>query len=423
MTETPPGRRDGIEAAVFEVFEAVLKRAPTPVECAEWSGKLSRGVPVRQLRAVLEAAPKPVGDISTDHASVEADTGSDAAAIEATGLFDPVWYRRCHADVAEAGMDPLYHYATHGWREDRAPNPYFDPAWYRSAHSVPAHESPLLHYRSHGEARDCRPSDRFDPGWYRAAHGLGDGVSPLADFLRRRHGGGVAPSAVLWAAVGLPPPPASGPEDDVFLTVRDAPADLLVLRGAGVLDDNYYALHSGDVLSSGIDPLKHYCEFGWREERQPNFYFDCRWYAATNPEVVRLGVNPLAHYFLVGEKAGRRPIVFFDPVWYRKAHALAEGQSALGHFLAHRRNGVVSPNEFFDPVWYAARKGEPIRTGRDPFARFLVAGLTEDYSPSAAFDLVAWRKGTRGRVSRHFRHLLDPGRDNPLVDYLLKQYR
>jgi hypothetical protein len=177
------------------------------------------------------------------------------------------------------------------------------------------------------------------------------------------------------------------------------------------------------VLSTGTDLLKHYCEYGWRENRPPNFYFDPRWYADTNPEVVELGVNSLAHYLLVGEPEGRRPIVFFDPVWYRETYAVPEEMSALAHFLAHRREGKVSPNEFFDPVWYSAQKNERIRPGRDPFARFLVAGLTEDYSPSAKFDLADWRRRSTGRVSRNFRHLLDPARDNPLVRFLLSTYR
>ena len=83
----------------------------------------------------------------------------------------------------------------------------------------------------------------------------------------------------------------------------------------------------------------------------------------------------------------------------------------------------MSPNQFFDPVWYAAQKNETFRPGRDPFARFLVSGLTENYSPSPHFDLMAWRRRSMGRVSRHFRHLLDPAKDNPLVHYLLTTYR
>ncbi len=320
-------------------------------------------------------------------------------------------------------MDPIRHYVEHGAREDRAPNPWFDPVWYRAAHRLAVDADPLFHYLSIGEARGLRPSPSFDPSWYRATYDPGPRHSPLADFLRRRRSRTVAPCAAMWPALGLTEPHLTGIADDVFLSIGDEPADYAVLRDQGVFDENYYALHSGDVLSTGTDMLRHYCEFGWREERQPNFYFDSRWYSATNPEVAQLGVNPLAHYLLLGEVEGRRPIVFFDPVWYRDTYGVPEEMSALAHFLAHRREGTVSPNMYFDPAWYAARKGETVRPGRDPFARFLVAGLTEDVSPSPDFDLARWRRDAMGRVSRHFRHLLDPAKDNPLVHYLLTTYR
>jgi hypothetical protein len=321
------------------------------------------------------------------------------------------------------GMSPIRHYVAQGAREDRAPNPWFDPAWYRATHRLSTREVPLFHYHAGGEARGLRPSPNFDPFWYRATYNLGVKRSPLADFLRRRRTRTVAPSAEMWAALGLPDPQLTGIADDVFLSIGDEQADYLVLRDQGLFDENYYALHSGDVLSTGADLLRHYCEFGWTEQRQPNFYFDSRWYTATNPEVAQLRVNPLAHYLLVGEPEGRRPIVFFDPVWYRETYEVPEEMAALAHFLMHRRQGGVSPNQYFDPAWYAAQKGETFRPGRDPFARFLVAGLTEDVSPSPNFDLVEWRRRSMGRVSRHFRHLLDPAKDNPLVHYMLTTYR
>jgi hypothetical protein len=408
----PP--RDPIEAAVVAAFQELVDRAPTAAERSEWTGKLARGIPVRQLRAQLEATP--------EHASLRG-LARDIRAIQDTGLFDPVWYGNRYPDVAAAGMSPIRHYAAHGAREDRTPNPWFDPVWYRATHRPPGEENPLFHYLSVGEPSGLRPSPKFDPVWYRATYKLGPRRSPLVDFVRRRRTQTVAPSAEMWAALGLPEPALTDVADDVFLSLGNELADYAVLRDQGVFDENYYALHSGDVLATGADLLRHYCAFGWREQRQPNFYFDCRWYAATNPEVGELGVNPLAHYLLVGEPEGRRPIVFFDPVWYRETYAVPEEMSALAHFLEHRREGKVSPNAFFDPVWYAEQKGERFRPGRDPFARFLVAGLTEDVSPSAKFDLADWRRRSMGRVSRNFRHLLDPGRDNPLVHYLLTTYR
>ena len=274
-----------------------------------------------------------------------------------------------------------------------------------------------------GEPDGRRPSRWFDPVWYRATYGIPADQSPLADFLRRRHGGTVAPGAEMWPALGLTDRTLTPTEDDVFLTLGDMPADQMILAESGLFDENYYALHSNDVLDSGADLLAHYCAFGWREGRQPNFYFDSAWYASTNPEVTALGVNPLAHYYLVGEPEGRRPVVFFDPVWYARAYEVPDEISPLAHFLAHRREGTYAPNEYFDPAWYAAQKGERQRPGRDPFARFLMLGLTEDFAPSERFDLATYRRKSMGRASRHFRHLMDPARDNPLVHFLLSTYR
>jgi hypothetical protein len=410
----PAGPRDGFEAAIFEVFEELVERTPTAAECADWVAKLTRGVSMRTLRTALESTPE---------REALRSLGPAIGAIKETGLFEAAWYRHRYPDIDDAGMNPIAHYAAHGEQEDRAPNPWFDPVWYRSAHGLAPTERPLFHYVSVGEPRGLRPSPNFDPAWYRSAYNLGVRKSPLGDFLHRRHTQTVAPCAAMWSALALPKPRLSAVSDDLFLALGEEPADVLVLRDEGLFDENYYALHSGDVLASGGDLLRHYCDFGWREQRQPNFYFDSRWYAATNPEVTQLDVNPLAHYLLVGEPEGRRPIVFFDPVWYRATYGVPEEMSSLAHFLAHRREGKVAPNEFFDPVWYAAQKGETIRPGRDPFARFLVAGLTENISPSPRFDVADWRRRSMGRVSRHFRHLLDPAKDNPLVHYLLATYR
>ncbi len=415
MSTRPPGKpRDGIETAIFDLYAELLDRPPSAEDCAAWSAKLLRGVPIRELRATLEALP--------EHADIRAASAA-IRAIEATSLFDAAWYGRQNPDIAAAGMSPIRHYASFGWTEDRAPNPWFDPAWYRSAHDLSPTEPPLLHYATIGEAKNVRPSPDFDPAWYRRVYNLSAKQSPLADFLRRRHTRVVAPSAAMWPALGLVEPALTATADDVFLSLGGANAAEAILRESGVFDENYYALHSGDVLATGGDMLAHYCAFGWTENRQPNFYFDSQWYEATNPDVVRLGVNPLAHYLLVGEPEGRRPIVFFDPVWYARNYAVSDEVSPLAHFLAHRRSGTVSPNAFFDPAFYAARRNETPRAGRDPFARFLVAGLTEDISPSEVFDLPAWRRKALGRTSRHFRHLLDPARDNPLVHYMATLYR
>ncbi|MBF0098264.1 MAG: sulfotransferase family 2 domain-containing protein [Magnetococcales bacterium] len=68
--------------------------------------------------------------------------------LAASNLFDRAYYLRTYPDVANAGVDPLQHFITFGWREARNPNAYFVTTHY--LHQFPflrTHEiNPLLHY-------------------------------------------------------------------------------------------------------------------------------------------------------------------------------------------------------------------------------------------------------------------------------------
>lgn len=415
-------RRHAAVASVVDTFVTLLDRVPTPAELARWADALARGEPAAAVRAAVEGSE----EFRDFHQRAPL-----RAAVEATGLFDAEYYLLAYPDIAAAGIDPLNHFVLHGRGEGRSPNAWLNVRWYRATHGLADGEDALSHYLEQGEAAGLAPCADFDPAWYRRVNGLAEGNSPLRHFLRFRHQPGVAPCARLWAVrawLGERTCPAG--HDAFSLYLAETPTgefprspDLDLLRGSGLFDENYYALHSNDVLDAEIDPLVHFCQFGWREGRDPNFYFKLRWYVETNPEVATLGVNPLVHYLLVGEPAGRRPVVFFEPVWYRQAYDIPPAQSALAHFLANRRGQKVSPHPLFDPEYYMARCGTVLHPRRDPFSHFLIAGMQNDVAPSDRFDPAAWRKRTTGRQSRHFRNLLSPERDNPLINYLLATYR
>lgn len=404
------------DAFILGLYHELLGRQPGEAELAEWTAEIQRGLPLAQARqAFLDSA-----EYRARHAERLA-----REAVERTGLFDAAWYLRHYPDVAGAGWDALDHYCRHGRAEDRSPNFYLAPAWYRGHAALPPDTDALLHYAMTGEAQDLPPGPDFDPGWYRGVHDLDATASPLLHFLQHRDQHRGAPCPRLWSVLGMPAGAADPFEQ--FLSAQppsDWPpsADEALLATFGLFDANYYALHSTDVLEADIDPLTHFCRFGWREGRNPSFYFSTRWYLQTNPDAARLAVNPLLHYLLVGEAGGRRPTVYFDPTWYRDHYAIPLGQSPLAHYLAHRRTQQYSPNALFDPAWYIAQSGTSLHGNRDPFTHFLIAGMQRDIPPSEAFDMAAWRRRTRGRSTRHFRHLLSPDRDNPLVHYLLSTY-
>lgn len=114
-----------------------------------------------------------------------------ARLVRKSGLFDEEHYRRQNPDVAECGMDPLWHYVAHGDREGRRPTPLFDPCHYRATAGRPHCRSlnALVHYCLLGRYKGCTTSLWFDAGYYLANNPdvkLG-GMDPLLHFLR--HGG------------------------------------------------------------------------------------------------------------------------------------------------------------------------------------------------------------------------------------------
>lgn len=365
----------------------------------------------------------------------EQDQAAEAAELGISGLFDAAWYLRTYPDVVGgAGLDPALHFVRRGWREHRKPNPYFDPAWYLASYPdvAAAEMNPLLHYLRHGDLEGRLPTPHFDPNWYRTAHELAPDRLALRHFLPRRGTGRFAPCAALYAVPFLPAyreyaarneDPFGVYLDDMARTRQDVFPDLTLLAASGLVDANYYLVNGSDVHDAALDPVLHFCQFGWEEKRKPNIYFDTAWYLATNPQVALRRLNPLVHYVCEGEAANRRPVPYFDPGWYRATYGIPPEQGALAHYLAHRRSQTFSPTPLFDVDWYVARHAEDLGRHRDPFAHFLQAGTHGDVDPSPAFDAAEYRRQHLGRPSRGFRDLMHAEIDNPLIHHLRAEYR
>lgn len=414
--------RASAEAFVLTLYRELLAREPPAPERDDWVATLLEGTTPDTVRTAI---------LGSDEYIERRRIIAHRDAIARTGLFDRAWYLATYPDVAEAGLDPLDHYARFGRLEGRLPNAYFMEAWYRERAGIAADADALLDYAERGEALGVPPGLNFDPAWYREAYQLAHGVSPLAHFLARKGTGRYAPTAWLWSVACEPSEEDAADRRDPFpphlissaafgLT---ATPDMAVLAQSGLFDENYYLVANHDVAESEAPALFHFCLFGWKEGRNPNPYFDTQWYVQTNPDVARLQVNPLVHYLRVGERRDRRPVVYFEPNWYRQTYGVGADESPLAHFLAHRQDQRVSPNSLFDPEWFMAQISRKLHRRRDPFAHYLFAGTWEDLQPSPGFDALAWRKRTRGRRSRHFKNLLHPDKDNPLVDYMLSTYR
>ena len=221
--------------------------------------------------------------------------------------------------------------------------------------------------------------------------------------------------------------------------------------GSPLVDDLYYVATNPDVWAAHVDPDQHYAQYGWREGRNPNAYFDTRAYLAQNPDVAAAGVNPLTHYDTYGRHEGRSPGSAFSAEAYLAVNpdVAAAGLDPLAHYLQYgrsegratvagltltgdgdhlygdfdasfylaanpdvaavaRSSGVASdsfafshylrygaaegrdPNPYFDTRFYLAHNPDVAASGMNPLLHYEQYGWREGRDPSAAFGTNAY---------------------------------
>jgi glycosyltransferase involved in cell wall biosynthesis len=204
-------------------------------------------------------------------AAMEVDPDTRALrALKASGLFDEAFYLSRYADVAQAGGDALTHYYFRGGREGRDPNVLFDSAWYLSENADvrDTGANPLLHYIEFGEAEGRAPSPYFDPAFYR--YQLDPAVaSSCGPLLGHYLAGG-------WRTYS---------PNEYF-------------------DGPYYLRCQADVAAAGVEPLSHYVNQGWTENREIHPVHAFTRYRDELQQRLGRMVEPLRYYLLVGKARG-----------------------------------------------------------------------------------------------------------------------
>jgi len=91
----------------------------------------------------------------------KAVSAGDMAKVEASGLFDPVYYVSTYPDVQSQELEPIAHYLTIGWQKGYQPSERFNGQAYISAHpSLKASgENPLLHFLAQAASKPRKAAD------------------------------------------------------------------------------------------------------------------------------------------------------------------------------------------------------------------------------------------------------------------------
>ena len=179
----------------------------------------------------------------------------DVAALKASGAFDEEWYVNEYPDVRQSGIDPARHYLWLGVRLGRKPS-----AGQGAAPAVLAQPVPVVEQAP--PPAPPAPEETRDMG--------------LIDKARK-----------------------------LFAPRRDKTGDSVYDLVAEHFDEDFYLTTYPDVAAAGVDPIRHYLEAGWHEQRDPSLHFSTRFYAENNPDVISAGVNPFYHFIVAGKAEGR----------------------------------------------------------------------------------------------------------------------
>ena len=357
-------------------------------------------------------------------------------------FVDDDWYRRENPDVARSGIAPAEHYLQYGWAEGRDPNPCFDTGWYVETNPCagkPDHAA-LEHFILHGAPAGRSPHPRFNLRWY-ARRYLKD--TPLsADVLLH--------FLYTGANLGYVPDPRLDRREvgRLLESVRPEHRKSKVLdlqqrlsseqtTCAGLIDIQYYYANRVDVRAAGIDAIWHYLSHGWRENQDPNPWFDTSWYTnqylLTNDE----DICPLLHYVRTGAAEGHRPSPGFDTVWYGSHYlnALSPSSDALLHFVSvgFEKGNVPQPelmradiarkvgaahiwqrqqllthlgatvrrertilSALVDSDWYRSEYAEHLDANADPVSEYFSTGWKRGHEPNPWFNSQWYHKQNCG---------------------------
>jgi glycosyltransferase involved in cell wall biosynthesis/SAM-dependent methyltransferase len=290
---------------------------------------------------------------------------SDAVLIRASGQFDEAFYRSANPDVP-AGSDVIAHYCQHGWREGRDPSALFKTRYYLDTNpDVRACGiNPFVHYIVAGaaESRRAVPDMRAE----RAAESTGPSVQ-----RKRSH--------------------------------RDIDAEVVAILASGMFDEDYYRAQYPD-LARVRDPIRHYCEHGWGELRNPCSSFNTSFYLQSSPDIRDVGINPFLHYVTSGVLEGRparpganvtpgarlaaevetiRNCGRFDEAYYRATNPDLQPPPAdcIWHYCEHGWREGRNPSDDFDTKGYLATYRDIRVADINPFWHYIVAGAAEFREP------------------------------------------
>lgn len=194
--------------------------------------------------------------------------------------FDAKWYLEEYPDVAEDGAYAFIHFIKFGRHEGR----------FQNREEKTEYERRIL---SNKFSAECSVKENSDVPQDSESVGA---VLHSARCAREQYAGVGQNQANL--------PNNSGETGSGSGKVEYTDEEKVIIE-SGLFNRSFYLDSYPDVAGSGIDPVKHFCAYGWKEDRKPCEEFNTRYYKDKYPDVAQAGINPFLHWITYGRAEGR----------------------------------------------------------------------------------------------------------------------
>jgi uncharacterized protein (DUF3084 family) len=220
--------------------------------------------------------------------------------IRASELFDAEYYLANYPDVGAGSIAPAAHYYLFGWKEYRNPSSSFSTERYLLENPDVRERgiNPLYHYLKWGraEGRQVWPASALisaTPADYQACEGdewfkIYDEVDDIASSVRARAQQPDEVSVALGKALKSVAPK------------RVLDSEVEAITQSGLFDSSYYLAMYPDLDIKPEQAIRHYCERGWKEGRNPSDDFDSKSYLKAYGDIRNALLNPFWHFVVAG---------------------------------------------------------------------------------------------------------------------------
>ena len=161
--------------------------------------------------------------------------------------------------------------------------------------------------------------------------------------------------------------------------------EYFLVKASELFDAEWYLKEYPKVAAAKMDPVLHYCRYGWKEGRLPSPRFDGNDYLRRYQDVAKQKMNPLWHWEKYGRDEGRTALSVADVREEErrraeKARRLAEEASVPNGYDAVKASG------FFNAEWYLMQNPDVAKSGMDAAWHYCKFGWKEGRLPSLSFD-------------------------------------